>query len=73
MQRVMGKKSPCADCPKKGCGSYHDICEKFKTWKAGERENKEHIEPIRGSKPHMERSKSFRASKNCNVLKAHRR
>lgn len=69
----MGKKSPCADCPKKGCGSYHDICERYLTWVETEKENRIGTNKVTDSKPHMERSKSFRASKNCNVLKAHRR
>lgn len=28
-------KCPCADCEKKGCGSYHDICKEYQKWKAG--------------------------------------
>lgn len=24
---------PCKNCKNKGCGSYHDICEKFQTWR----------------------------------------
>lgn len=24
---------PCKTCDRKGCGSYHDICEKYKEWK----------------------------------------
>lgn len=26
-------QNPCKDCEKKGCGSYHDQCEKFKEYK----------------------------------------
>lgn len=26
--------APCKDCPQKGCGAYHDQCEKFKAYKA---------------------------------------
>ncbi len=26
------KPAPCGKCDKKGCGSYHDICEKYLTW-----------------------------------------
>ena len=25
--------SPCARCEMKGCGAYHDICEKYKAYK----------------------------------------
>ena len=25
---------PCKFCPKKGCGSYHDVCQKYQEWKA---------------------------------------
>lgn len=25
---------PCKDCPKKGCGAYHDICEKYQAFRA---------------------------------------
>ena len=24
--------APCKDCPKKGCGSYHSECEKYKEY-----------------------------------------
>lgn len=24
--------SPCIDCPKKGCGAYHDICPEYQAW-----------------------------------------
>ena len=27
-------KCPCESCTKQGCGSYHDICEKYKKWQA---------------------------------------
>lgn len=26
------KPAPCGKCDKKGCGSYHDICEKYVPW-----------------------------------------
>ena len=25
--------SPCLDCERKGCGSYHDKCEKYQAYK----------------------------------------
>lgn len=25
--------APCINCEKKGCGSYHDICEKYKEFR----------------------------------------
>ena len=25
-------KCPCKECPDKGCGSYHDQCEKYQEW-----------------------------------------
>lgn len=24
--------APCIDCPKKGCGAYHDICPDYQEW-----------------------------------------
>lgn len=24
--------APCKDCPRRGCGSYHDECKKYKIW-----------------------------------------
>ena len=27
-------KCPCADCEKKGCGSYHDNCKPYQEFKA---------------------------------------
>ena len=29
----MDKNLPCKDCDNKGCGVYHDICEKYKEYK----------------------------------------
>lgn len=29
----MAEGSPCKDCPKTGCGAYHDICEKYQAYK----------------------------------------
>ena len=26
-------EAPCKDCPRKGCGSYHDKCTEFKKYK----------------------------------------
>lgn len=28
------KVTPCKDCPRKGCGSYHDKCPEYQKWKA---------------------------------------
>ena len=67
------KKSPCATCDRKGCGSYHDECPDYQKWVSDGRDNKKNIPATRDTKPHMERSKSFRASKNCTVFKTHRR
>lgn len=25
--------APCKDCPRVGCGSYHDICEEYQAYK----------------------------------------
>lgn len=25
---------PCKDCPKKGCGSYHDECQEYRAYRA---------------------------------------
>lgn len=25
-------RSPCADCPRKGCGVYHDTCPEYQEW-----------------------------------------
>lgn len=29
---------PCKDCPMVGCGTYHDICEKYLSYKAKQEE-----------------------------------
>lgn len=26
-------EAPCKKCPKKGCGSYHDICEEYQSYR----------------------------------------
>lgn len=26
-------KAPCKNCPNKGCGSYHDQCEEYQTYR----------------------------------------
>lgn len=31
-------RSPCADCPEKGCGSKHDSCEPYQAWFAERKE-----------------------------------
>ncbi len=37
------KDSPCKYCPKKGCGSYHDICKEYQEYRAErEEENTKH-------------------------------
>lgn len=36
--------NPCKDCPDKGCGSYHDICEIYNKAKERNRLKKEAIE-----------------------------
>lgn len=50
----MGVVAPCKDCERKGCGSYHDKCEKFikfKNAKAKTRETEiENYSRIRGMK-----------------------
>ena len=28
--------NPCKDCERKGCGVYHDVCEKHKKWRKQE-------------------------------------
>ena len=28
------RDNPCFNCPKKGCGAYHDICPENKAWNA---------------------------------------
>lgn len=35
------KEYPCRYCPKKGCGSYHDICEEYQKIK---KEREEELE-----------------------------
>lgn len=37
------KDTPCKDCDRRGCGSYHDECEKFQEWKDGHSRRKETI------------------------------
>jgi hypothetical protein len=32
MESIPGLTPPCKDCPKCGCGSYHDECEAYQTW-----------------------------------------
>lgn len=37
---------PCKPCPKKGCGSYHDVCPEYRTWRK-ELDEKNHAERLR--------------------------
>jgi hypothetical protein len=67
------KRTPCKDCPDKGCGSYHDKCSEYLEWAKTLKEASHSIPATRGTKPHMERSKTFRRSKNNIVLQDHRK
>ena len=42
-------KNPCIDCENKGCGSYHDECERHKEWKDFERVRRGMWKPTRRS------------------------
>lgn len=33
-------ENPCKNCPKQGCGSYHDICPEYIEWKKQELERR---------------------------------
>ena len=35
------KNNCCKDCERKGCGAYHDICEKYQAYRAELAEEKE--------------------------------
>ena len=35
---------PCKGCPKKGCGSYHDICPDYQPWAKSEKKKKAKIQ-----------------------------
>ena len=35
------KEAPCKDCPKKGCGAYHDKCPEYKEFKEYQLKSKE--------------------------------
>lgn len=37
---------PCKDCEKKGCGAYHELCEKYQAFRA--EKLKEYEERIKG-------------------------
>lgn len=67
------KKPPCEKCPKKGCGAYHDVCPDYLEWAKNEKINRTETMVVTGAKPHMERSKSFRRSKNNIVLQDRRK
>ena len=43
--RENSHECPCRRCPKKGCGSYHDVCAEFRKWrkKIDERNDAERI------------------------------
>lgn len=32
--RISRREPPCGNCPKKGCGTYHDICEEYRNYRA---------------------------------------
>lgn len=34
---------PCRDCPRQGCGAYHDICPEYLEWKMQEEAKKKRI------------------------------
>ena len=34
--------NPCNDCEKKGCGAFHDKCEKHLNWKKSKQNEKGH-------------------------------
>lgn len=36
----MYTKAPCKECPRKGCGAYHDKCKEFAEYKAKLEANK---------------------------------
>lgn len=42
--------APCVDCEMKGCGAYHDQCEKFKQYKEEVKAYRKHVDadPYKG-------------------------
>lgn len=36
-------KNPCKNCPRKGCGAYHDECPEYNKWKKQESERRKMI------------------------------
>ena len=37
---IIKNEFPCKNCPKKGCGAYHDVCEAYRAFKQEQATNK---------------------------------
>ena len=58
----MGYKAPCMGCERRGCGAYHDVCEKYIEYRklkekeyANRIENLKAMEDIRNAVERMKR------------------
>ena len=65
--------APCKDCERKGCGAYHDKCEKFKQYKEEVKAYRKHVDadPYKGDDV-AGRKRRYKPMPNS-VIRTHKR
>ena len=66
--------APCVDCERKGCGAYHDQCEKFKQYKEEVKAYRKHVDadPYKGDDVAGRRQRRYKPLPNS-AIKTHKR
>lgn len=68
-------EAPCGKCERKGCGSYHDTCEKYKEYKRESEKKRERImQELIASDFEKVRMRSMKNNRNSNGIgRAHKK
>ena len=56
-------ENPCKNCPDKGCGKYHDECERYQGYKQYLEEKREMIRKAKGGRQYLKPS-TFKSRTN---------
>lgn len=60
-------EAPCGKCKRKGCGSYHDVCEEYREYKEEARKKHEKImEKLLDADFERARFRSMKTNRNSN-------
>lgn len=63
--KIRAEESPCIDCEMKGCGAYHDICEKYKAYKDMIARNRKAMRQDRATREYIKQT-TFKSRANEN-------